>query len=83
MDKRLMVLAVVAIIVVFGAVLLISKRHRRHINKHWIQIVGIVFILPVILTLAVLESIDNETLSVLLSLVLGYFFGITDGRKND
>jgi uncharacterized membrane protein YfcA len=78
-----MVLAVVAIIVVFGTALLLSKRHRRHINKHWIQIVGIVFILPVILALAVLESIDNETLSVLLSLVLGYFFGITDRHKND
>jgi CDP-diglyceride synthetase len=78
MNIWFMVFAVITLIVFIGSVLLASKLRKSHINNHWLQIVGLIFILPVILVLAALKSIDNETLSALLSLILGYFFGMTE-----
>jgi xanthine/uracil permease len=69
-----LVLAVSCILVGFGVLLLFYEKNENEMLKYWKQVVGMVFIMPVILVLSSLSSIDSDTVSVLLGIVVGYFF---------
>lgn len=74
MENWQLVLAVSCILVGFGVLLLFYEKNENEMLKYWKQVVGMVFIMPVILVLSSLSSIDSDTVSVLLGIVVGYFF---------
>jgi hypothetical protein len=83
MSDGQLVLAVSALIILFGAFLLYFYNHLTYIRKYLLQIVGLLFILPVIMVLSSLKCIDSETVTVIISSIVGYLFGRTAADQKE
>jgi hypothetical protein len=70
-------MAVSGMLIGFAIILLLLEKHKKETGRNWKQLVGMVFIMPVILVLASLYVIDSETISVLLGTVVGYIFRLS------
>jgi xanthine/uracil permease len=77
MEHWHLVLAVSGMLVGFGILLLFLDKHKKQAGKYRKQLIGMVFIMPVILALSSMSSIDSETISVLLGTVVGYMFRLS------
>jgi membrane-associated HD superfamily phosphohydrolase len=77
MEHWKLIMAVSGMLIGFGIILLLLEKHKKETGRNWKQVIGMVFIMPVILVLASLYVIDSETISVLLGTIVGYIFRLS------
>ena len=81
MTEEIVVWTVALALVLLGALLLCLPKSRCRLNRFGPQIIGLAFILPVVLVLASIDSLDSEAVAGVLGTMVGYLFGMTQPKQ--
>jgi len=73
-------IGIAAMILFFGAKLLLNMDKDSPFSGHAIQLAGLVIIIPVLLVLALVADLPNEALTGFLGTIVGYFFGVAKDK---
>jgi hypothetical protein len=82
-DQTLIVTVIAAAIIFGGGLFIVFRKQEGGWGPRNIQALGLVLLLPTILTLAGMGKIDNSVLATLLGALAGYILSGRFGGKDD